>query len=119
MLCGVILSLYLQTEKRNHQVASCGALPNLLLRHEAVVEVEPDDVVLLQFLDGAPAAGGLLQLGVQLLHQHPQLRWQPQHLHNPNPNHTPLHQNTYRRTGQGKHNNNFTVYSTICSKLTT
>ena len=65
------------------------------------------------------AAGGLLQLGVQLLHQHPQLRWQPQHLHNPNPNHTPLHQNTYRRTGQGKHNNNFTVYSTICSKLTT
>lgn len=54
--CGVCCPKVVFPSKRKCQAAVCGALPDLLLTHGAVVEVEPDDVVLLELLDGAAAA---------------------------------------------------------------
>lgn len=56
-------------------------VPDLLLWHGAVVQVQSGDVAVCQFLNRGLFSRCLLQLWVHSLDQLPVLRWQPQHLH--------------------------------------
>ncbi len=56
--------------------------PDELSGHGAVVQVQSDDVVSLELVEGEPTAGCLLELRIELLDQRAQVGWQPQHLRN-------------------------------------
>lgn len=71
-------------KKRPLNCLSCVFLfpfvPYLLLWHAAVVQVQSDDVLICQFLDGGFLSWGLLQLWVDSMDQLPVFWRQPQHL---------------------------------------
>lgn len=68
LICNVI-ALKVEWSSRNRPYG--GVVPDVLLRHGAVMEVEPDNVVILQLLNRGLVSGGLLQGRINLLHQVP------------------------------------------------